>query len=302
MTKKSTALLFASSPTFTFALWVSIKSLFEKSPRLVEMSDVFVYAYNWPEEVKQFFMRSFPVTVLDYDLPDFVPRAKNLLAFTPALFARFEAFDLLTRYEKVICLDSDILIRKELAHVLEDDTSAPGTVALVKDRIPTIEKNFFAPVENYNMKAPCYNAGFLVLKNPMPAKEIHSWLYQMIAKHADITFLGDQGFINLMFQQFPVRPVELPKTYNMPASRSKKSLDESFIIHSSGPRKFWCYYYFHDWYESYAQYRRLGGVALTVRNNTKAYDWLLTRLKFNRRVGNSRPIVSAIRPNFCAFA
>ena len=284
MSKKRTALLFASSPTFAFALWVSIKSLLEKSPKLAAESDIFVYAYHWPESTKQLFTKSFPVTIRDYELPDFVPQTPNIMVFTPALYARFEAFELLTHYDTVVCLDSDILVQKELAHVLTEEISAPGTLALVRDRLPTVGNNFYCQIEGFDMQAPCYNAGFIVLKNPLPAKEIHTWLYAMLAKYATQIYLGDQGFINLLFQQFHLPLVELPKLYNMPASRSKKSLDNSFIIHSSGPRKFWCYYYFNDWYKHYATYRQLGGTPLTVRKNTRPYDWLLTHLGFNKWV------------------
>lgn len=279
--QKETAVLFGSSATYTFALFVSVQSFLKHSPRLAEASDIFIYAYRWPEETKKLFTAHFPVKIIDYELPDFVPDVENIRRFTPALFARFEAFDLLQRYKNVVCLDSDILVQKELAHVLD---APAGTVSLTHDNLPSVQSNFSAPVPGYDMSVQNKNAGFIVLKNPLPAREIHTWLYQMLAQHAHLCSLGDQGLINLLFQQFHLSVISLPQLYNLKASASNKQLKQAYIIHSSGPRKFWQYYYFDEWYKDYAFYRRQGGNPLTVRKNSAAWDRFLQVTGLKNRI------------------
>ena len=287
MPQKSTAILMASSSVFSFALFVSLKSFLRNSPKLATSSDIFIYAYRWSPEVKNLFTDHFPVQIRDYDLPGL--DAPCIRRFTPALFARFEAFELLTHYDSVVCLDSDILVQKELIHVLQAN---PGTVTLTHDNLPNVGSNFFQPIPGYDMSAKSYNAGFIVLRNPLPAQEIRSWLYQMLNKHASKLELGDQGLINLALQEFHLSLNPLPQLYNLAASAKRSQLDKAYIIHSTGPRKFWQYYYFDEWYHDYAFYRQKGGSHLTIRKNTKAWD------KFLAVTGLKDKIFFELAPDF----
>ncbi len=274
---KNTAILFASSDVFAYALFVSIKSLFENSPKLAQESDIFIYAYRWPKHTKEIFLKTFPVQICDYDVPDYIPRTEHILRFTPALFARFEAFDLLSKYKRVICMDSDILVQKELFDNLAK-LSTQISITLDGNKNCSVQRNFTKPIPSYNMSARSYNAGFIVLINPIPYKEIYNRLYQMLAKYADICCLGDQGLINLMLQEFKLSVTELPQLYNKPASSPNKNLDKSFFIHSTGHRKFWCYYYLDQWYRYFAKWLELGGNKNVVRKNSALWDKLLAKI------------------------
>lgn len=281
--KKNTALFFTASNMYTFALFTSIKTLLAHSPRLVGQSDIYVYNYNWPQKIKDIFTAHFPITLVDFQLPSFIPPSPMIDKFTPALFARFEAFYLLQKYQNVICLDSDILVQKELAGVL-DEVTAP--IGFTPDGCPNIGNCFSGAIPGYDFSAPCMNAGFIVLKNPLPAAQIHSWLYQMLAKYADVCYLGDQGLMNLMLQEFKLTPTVLPTLYNLPASRPTKRLKQAYIIHSTGHRKFWCYYYYDEWYHDYAQWYRLSGQAVSVRVPPNCNLWakILQKTGWDRQV------------------
>ena len=281
--KKNTALLFTASNMYTFALFTSIKTLLAHSSQLVSQSNIYVYGYNWPQKVKNIFTTHFPITLIDFSLPAFVPHSPMIDKFTPALFARFEAFSLLQQYQNVICLDSDILVQKELVNVLNEVTQPIG---LTPDGCPCVKNCFAGDIPGYDLSVPCMNAGFIVLKNPLPATQIHTWLYQMLAKYADLCYLGDQGLINLMLQEFKLTPTVLPKLYNLPASRPTKQLKEAYIIHSTGHRKFWCYYYYDEWYKNYAQWYELSGQAVGVRtpSNCKIWNWILQKTGWNKYV------------------
>ncbi len=281
---KKTAVICASSPTYAFALYVSLRTFFKNSPKLAQEADVYVYAWNWGDDLKRLMASCGPVTVVDYDLPADIERTPFVMKFTPALFARFEGFNLLEKYQNVVCLDSDILVQKELVGVLEEMTE---NIGITRDSCPTVGHNFTAaPEGNYDLSRPCYNAGFLVLKRnrlPVPGKEVAHWLYDMLKKCVNITYLGDQGIINLALQKFQLVPYVFSALYNLPASSSLRKLKKAYIIHSTGHRKFWCYYFFKDWYCAYAVWRANGG-SPALRKNTRLWDKLLAKLGLQNRV------------------
>lgn len=269
---KSTAVICGSSSSFAFAMYVSLWSFLKNSPKLAAQADIYVYAYQWSEEIKQKIRSLGPITILDFDIPADIERTEHILRFTPALFHRFEAFKLLDKYETVICLDSDILVKKEL---LETISKQQKPIGLTPDTMPIVRRNFKSDIPGYDMSAPCYNAGFIVLKKqgfPANSGEIYSWLYDMLKKYSYTACLGDQGLINLALQEFKLQPEVYSMLYNQPASSSAKQLKKAFIIHSTGHRKFWCYYFFKEWVEGYAKWREIGGPAVGVRKESPRWQ------------------------------
>lgn len=272
---KNTICLFACSEAFAFALYVTLKSFFARSLQLAGQSDVLIYAYRWSKRTKDLISSCGPVKIIDYDLPPNIPRTARIMRFTPALYARFEAFNLLDRYHNVICLDSDILVQKELIGVVSEMT---GNIGLVKDTLPSVSKTFVTPIEGYDLQKPCFNAGFIVLKQqqfPVPGSEVARWLYATLAKQAENIELGDQGIINLALQKFNLVPYVFSDLWNLPASNPRKKLEKAFIIHSTGHRKFWSYYYFREWYTAYTQWYNKGGAPVSIRKNSIAWNFLL---------------------------
>lgn len=275
---KKTAVCCASSPAYVFALYVSLCTFFKKSPRLANEADVYVYAWNWDANLKRLISSCGPVQIVDYDIPLDIERTPQVMKFSPALFARFEGFNLLDKYERVVCLDSDILVQKELVGVREE---SPRNIGMTRDSCPTVAFNFLKPPEGYDFNRPCYNAGFLVLKRTVDkvisGGEIAAWLYKMLKNCADKIYLGDQGLINLALQEFNLTPYVFSPLYNLPASRSRKLLKQAYNVHSTGHRKFWCYYYFHEWYETYVRWRAAGGPN-ALRSDSAAWKRMIGKL------------------------
>ncbi len=252
-------------------------SFFRHSPRLAAQADVFVYAYQWDESLKSVIKSAGPVTIIDYDLPADIERTDFILKFTPVLYARFEAFGLLEKYDSVVCLDSDILVQKELLPAVEQMHGAAG---MTRDDCPTVQHNFIYPIAGYDMRAPCYNAGFIVLKRqyfPVGGAPVKTWLYAMLKRYGDAVYLGDQGLINLALQEYGLSLHVFPPEYNLPASFPASALRKASSIHSTGHRKFWCYYYFREWLEGYALYREKGGLAVSVRKDSGVWKKFTSR-------------------------
>ncbi len=283
MHAKKIAVMFACSEAFAPALYVTLKTFFEKSPRLASAADIFVYAAGWTEKTKQIISSCGPMQILDYDFPPDIERLPNILRFSPALYARFEGFKLLEQYERVISLDSDILIQRELFPVLQQTKDGIG---IILDSLPYIQQNFTEPIPGYDMNAVCYNTGFLVLDNSLPVAggRLAQWLYGMLKKYTKYLELGDQGLINLVFQEFNLKPVLLSNLWNLSASNPRRALKKAYIIHSTGHRKFWCYYYFDDFYRHYSSWCVAGGNPLSVRKDSVLWSKLLQKGRLQNTV------------------
>ena len=139
----------------------------------------------------------------------------------------------------------------------------------------TVERNFFSVPEGVNPKTTGYNAGVFALTRDLPCPgsyaKLTDWLYEKMAEWADFVFLPDQAVINVAVEHFGWQVTTLSKDYNRPASSSLADLKRAFIVHSTGPRKFWCYYYFRDWYQLYAEWIAKGGEPVSIRKDSPAY-------------------------------
>ena len=273
---KKTAVLFACSNSFAFALYVTLRSFFAHSPELAKISDIYVFNYNWSPTTKKIISSCGPMTLIDYDLPPDIKRTPQIMHFTPALYARFEAFHLLEKYDQVVCLDSDILVQKELKSCLEQ---MDQNIGLTYDPLPSLQNNFLQSIDGYDMSVKCFNAGFIVLKKsqlPYPPSQLAHWLYCSLNKYSEVVALGDQGVINLLFQAFKLTPYVFSDLWNLPASNPKRRLKEAFIIHSTGHRKFWCYYYFDEFYRYFSDWLAQGGELISIRKNSKCWNKILS--------------------------
>ena len=289
-----TAVILTCSRAFTFCTYVSLASFFKQSPQLARQSDVFVFIWKGNEKIRQIFASlASNVHVIDFDMPALVPARTQITLFTPASYARFESFRLLDRYERVLFLDSDVLIRKELAGVFEQ---AEHGLAITLDPVmTTVARNFYSVPAGVNPAAPGYNAGVFALTRDLPCPgryaSITDWLYQQMAQWADQLFLPDQAVINVAVEHFGWQVSVLPRDDNRPASSSHGDLKRAFIVHSTGPRKFWCYYYFRDWYHWYSEWIAKGGEPVCVRKDSPKY------LSFCQKYGLQNKVFFQLMPD-----
>lgn len=297
-TPRRTAVVFTCSRAFTFCTYVSVSSFLARSPRLAQESDIFVFIWNGNEKLRRIFSALSPqVRVLDFDMPYPVPARESIACFTPASYARFECFRLLDQYERVLFLDSDVLVRNEL-----DDLFGKlehGIAFTLDPVMTTVSRNFFSVPACVNPQAPGYNAGVFALTRALPRPSggyaaVTDWLYEKMAQWADEVFLPDQAVINVAVEHFGWQVTVLPRDYNRPASASHRELKRAFVVHSTGPRKFWCYYYFRDWYNWYARWIEQGGEPVSVRKDSPRY------LNFCQKFGLQHKVFFQLMPDFFA--
>ncbi len=275
---KPYALFFATNSRFFFALGVLLLSLKEKSPRLLQQADVLVYHQGLTQAQQALLNRIVPCKFTEYHFAvetDF--NNINFKNFTQLAFARYDIFDLLDQYEKILYMDVDIMIAGELLPVVEQYANRGG-IAMCKDRqkgLSLITKNFVRPLPEYDMTVPCYNSGVTLFSRQIARrKELRMWCYRKTDEWLENLVCPDQGVLNVMLQEFGITVEELPDTCNcLPSypAYSDKNCKDVLVYHcAGGGLRFWTYTWNSAWQRYYQQYLSLGGTPHT----DKEHAWL----------------------------
>ncbi|MBR4632883.1 MAG: hypothetical protein IKO48_06170 [Elusimicrobia bacterium] len=278
---KKTAIVFALNDTYAFCSYASICSLKKHSPKLVQQSDILIYVCDMTDTNKKA-LNTLNVKIINYNFPLSIKQTKEIKAFSLASFARYECFNLLNNYENVIYLDSDILVQKELSDVFDLVKDTGFGLIKEKVKVEVCKKN---KIEGFDLSKQMFNSGFFILtrKFKLNFNEITNYCYIKTAELCEKLYLPDQAILNLAIKHFNIIPNEIPMLFNTPASLSTKILKEANIIHFTGHRKPWNYYYFDEFYKYYKQWIINGGTPIDkIRKDSKVYKYLLQMLSLNK--------------------
>lgn len=279
------ALFLATNRRFLFSLAVLLLSVKKNSPRLLQEADILIYHQGLTTDDQNLLNKILPCQFTQYRFAvdtDF--DNINFKHFTQLTFARYEIFDLLDKYEKVLYIDVDIMIGGELLPILEK-YGKQGGLAMCQDTQKgrtLITKNFIRPLSEYDMTVPCYNAGVTLFSNPLPhRKELRMWCYHKTAEWLNNLVCPDQGVVNVMLQEFNIPLEVLPDVCNCLPSNPKfldKNNKDVLIYHCAGGGvRFWTYTYNAPWQALYREYLALGGEPHTDPEHT----WLKLIKKYH---------------------
>jgi hypothetical protein len=213
-----------------------------------------------------------PCRPVGYRCPEPIVRnipAGTLRAFSGQVFAKYECFELLRSYSRVVWLDADILIRGDTAEIL--DRCRDGA-AFARESRP-LRFNFTCDLDGFDMDRPFCNTGVFALSDRLPgwanAKE---WLVEASLRYADRAVMGEQGILNLWLQHQRVEPVELLPEYNV--FRHRPGADRARIVHAVGHHKPWMDFGDATWNRDYERWLAMGGTPCPV---TKTVRFMATR-------------------------
>ena len=176
-------------------------------------------------------------------------------------YARFESFDLLDSYEKIFYVDTDIIIQKDISHLLnlKEDFSICyyGEHIKIMDKIiHNVDKNTISELEKegFNLQANEIQAGIYLINDTLYCyKELKNWLYNFCIKYK----LNDEDTISIALNYFNIKVNKLDQRYNcIPSSDCNK---DAFILHSIGSNKFWRGLYNKNWWDNHYQWVECGG-------------------------------------------
>lgn len=282
---KRNAIFFSCNERFIFTLSVALLSLKKYNQELLKNTDVLVYYQGFTQADKDFLNRILPCKFTEYHFAvetDF--NNINFKHFTQLTFARYEIFDLLDTYRKVLYIDVDVMIGGDLSYIFNNFGDKTG-VAMCKDTqkgLTLITKNFVKPMPQYDMTVPCYNAGVTLFCDNIPhRRELRMWCYHKTAEWLENLVCPDQGVVNVMFQEFGIQVEVLPDICNCLPSNPKyldKNRHDVLIYHCAGGGvRFWTYTWNALWQPFYQEYLAMGGKPHT----DKEHAWLKWIKKFN---------------------
>ncbi len=268
---KKYAIVLGGTGNLSFALGVVLLGLKKYNSTLLIDTDIYVYYQNMSENDKFALNNIVPCQFLPYNFPSMEGMSAHILRdYGEMTFARYECFKYLKNYERVCWLDADILIQGDISEMF---TEMCGDIAFRREYYDQrIRINFKNNIDGYDMNAAHYNAGIMVLSNKLLplADELYDWCYKKTCEISSLLYFPDQGILLLMCQHFKLSIYALSEKYNCEARRNSFVCRKAAIIHAVGHRKFWKYYYFHQWYKFYLGWRKIGGSS--CENHFQLYE------------------------------
>lgn len=175
-------------------------------------------------------------------------------------FARFECFSLIEKYNKVLYLDTDILIQKDIIDLLNIEEN----MGVCYEEADTVKGNVESKLiaqrfksNKYNLDTKLFNAGVFLLNDSITnGNEIKDWCYIMSVKW----LMADQPILNLAVQEFNISIYGFSDAYNR-FKLSKKGTEDACIVHALYGGKFWDTNDSEEWNENNKKWIEFGGTA-----------------------------------------
>ncbi|AEM21640.1 glycosyl transferase family 8 [Brachyspira intermedia PWS/A] len=269
--KKKIALLLCSTGNEAFAVGNVIigakKYLFQNLKD--EEYDIIFYTNKLEPNDEKALKTIFPRIIIKiYESPfsKKMIELRELNNFSVFAYARFEAFNILDNYQKVFYTDTDIVIQKDISHLINLDFELYATLsdisirnsAQTKETIPILEKT------KYNIDCNSFYDGNIIISDKIKDyKNIAEWCYKKTEEY----ITNDLVILNLACQEFNIQLLDAKETFCcFPKS---ENADKSHIIHAIGPDKFWRGTYNKFWEENNKIWIESGGSQTYKENNAK---------------------------------
>lgn len=288
--KKKIALLLCSTGNEAFAVGNVIigakKYLFQNLQS--EDYDIIFYTNKLEAKDEKALKKIFPRIIIEIYKSPFSKEMldlRELNYFSSFTYARFEAFNLLERYEKVFYVDTDIVIQKDISEII--DIKTPLAISHFANKMP-VSGNFteynIGLVKGYDLnKISIIAAVFLINDNIKNYQIMSKWCYDKAEEYKT----NDQSVLNLLIQEFDIETKDLTESYGAyPNSNISAS---AHIIHAIGPAKFWRGTYNKEWEENNKIWIESGGNATYEENNKKRKQidkivWFIPTFKLRDKI------------------
>lgn len=258
------AIVFGGTRNMSFAIGTAVMNWV--STQTCPSSDsLIVYHDGIPLSDQRVLAKVADVQFITYE-PSFVSsrmrKMRFINYFSPMVFSKFECLSLLDTYPKVMWLDFDIHIRKDLSELLEAD----DTPFLTLPSGRTVGASFTRPIHTYNMEVPGMSAGtFVVSRSLGDFAAMHQFCQEQTVRYANHLKMPEQAIFDIMLQEFGIDHTFLnPETYAL-HPKDWHGTESTSILHCYGREKFWSGLSFRPWERNYEAWLAAGGSAASVR-------------------------------------
>jgi lipopolysaccharide biosynthesis glycosyltransferase len=159
--------------------------------------------------------------------------------------------DYFKKWDKIIYLDSDIIIRAPLEKLTNIKSfGAIKDTKSLKDNF--LKKDLKKRLKEYNIYSESFNSGVMAINTKVIKPDSFAKIIQLLKKNKDILYWGDQPIFNLFFYK---RWEKIPKVYNVLLSGktirrffSPKKV-KGIVLHFVTPDKPWIKdnHFYNEW-------------------------------------------------------
>ena len=237
--KKNIALVFGITENYIFALANTLIGLKNNNKKFWD--DIIIYIDNIKSEDINNINKIIPCKIIKYEMKDIEKSVSSSLLdqYSIATFFRYECFNLLNNYKTVIWNDVDILIKGDISKLSNYGKNSGFALTMNTLNLKN-EANFNGLILEYDMFAPLYNAGIMVLHDNLPNyNKMKKWCIDKTVELGKKLRWGDQAILNLLIQEFNVTVdlIDINKYCCHPMH--KEYIKDASIIHAYGIDKFW---------------------------------------------------------------
>lgn len=236
--KKGVAIVFGITSDYTFALANVLIGLKKQGSNFWD--DIIVFHDGIEDSDKNALDSILPCSFIEYTKEFLRNNLEELPAtkeYSLMALSRFECFELLKKYRKVMWHDVDILIQNDIQGLL-GYSEKTGYAATQSDTF-RVEQNFYEIIDGYDMLPLLYNSGILVLSDKLlELGDLRTYCYEKYNKYAEKIRYSDQAVLNMMIQDFNIT-VEIIKLEKYCCHPSNVNYRKASIIHAYGKSKFW---------------------------------------------------------------
>lgn len=242
-----------------------LEQIKEKSPNTFDEAIVYYTSLN--ENEKSALNEIMPCRFVEYKCPVSKRffKLKQFKNFTALMFARYEMFNYLDEFDRIVWLDTDVLIQQDLDELVKmaDATGFAMLQECVEDYSYSCGNinlsNFLKPLDDYRMDTELYSSGTIVLsKKLINFEKYTNWCYKKTEEYAKKLFFPDQAIFNILIQEFKINVKTISNSKYCCYPALGKDCSNAAIIHSWGCRKFWNNWYLHlkypQWFNAYKKW------------------------------------------------
>lgn len=267
--------------------------LFGLKENILEINpDIIIIQDGLNNAEKDLLNKIIPCKFIEFD--NIVPENIRNSRGTHMKFSRLLCFDLLNEYDKVIWLDTDMLILKPIKRLIQYGNTG---LAMMPHR-NTLRQIYPKQCEiwesdpefkKYNFDVFVNNTGLMIFSDSLiNPKELKNWCFEKMVSWSQVN-TSIQPITTLMLQEFNLQVEEIPNMYNCPLN--EESID-TVILHAWGNKKFWNDQMHPIWIHYYLKWLLMGGEGPLSLNN------LITN-KFIEIVGKIKGLIKYIILKIC---
>jgi len=258
---KKSAITLGITDNWAFAAGTVLLGLKNNPPQTPH--NVIIYESDLSDKNKKLLNKIYPCQFKKFDTTqikdDYFSRISKMA------FSRYENFSLLNKYSTVVWLDSDILIKNNIDFLLQEFQSG---IAMYKHEGVKLSDGMKNDIQGYNFEKEVFASGSLIISDTIPEpKKLQKWCFEKTNEWGD-RISGDMQILNLMLQEFNLKPYELPETY---CCHPKNEKLDTIIVHPWWKKKFWNETIHPLWNKYYSEWKELGGDGPKLPHSFKRY-------------------------------